>query len=344
MGNPGSSRRPISTLKGWAKTSLRHQIHCESYRVSVSASEEPATYLASTGPFHAQEGRCGPLTGRHDRLGNRPLTIVTGAVSARRGRYECQGAAPGQGPRGVGAGVVALHHRQVAGDGWQLDARELHLLTAACREADMLAHIEETLVGQPMTARGAQGQMVSHPLLGEARRSRTTIAGLLEQIGLEDPLLDGKDGTGSRTTSWQAREAAQARQRNVQVARRATGGRAGEYLPQITAGVRARAASLSDAFPGIGTSTLDALNQGDLLDWKRPPSGPRCTPSVHPPHSSSRSATAARGPTGSRSRCSATTRAPAPWSTSKREGPPQTQRAAASSTPAHHDVPHRFRR
>jgi hypothetical protein len=162
--------------------------------------------------------------------------------------------------------------------------------------------------------------------------------------GLEDPLLDGKGGTGSRTTSWQAREAAQARQRNVQVARRATGGRAGEYLPQITAGVRARAASLSDAFPGIGTSTLDALNQGDLLDWKRPPSGPRCTPSVHPPHSSSRSATAARGPTGSRSRCSATTRAPAPWSTSKREGPPQTQRAAASSTPAHHDVPHRFRR
>jgi hypothetical protein len=131
MGNPGSSRRPISTLKGWAKTSLRHQIHCESYRVSVSASEEPATYLASTGPFHAQEGRCGPLTGRHDRLGNRPLTIVTGAVSARRGRYECQGAAPGQGPRGVGVGVVALHHRQVAGDGWQLDARQLHLLTAA---------------------------------------------------------------------------------------------------------------------------------------------------------------------------------------------------------------------
>jgi hypothetical protein len=105
--------------------------------------------------------------------------------------------------------------RQVAGDGLQLDARELSVLTAACREADMLTRIEAALVDQPMTCRGAQNQLVAHPLLGEARRSRTTIAGLLKAIGLEDPLLAGKSGSGSRTTSWQARDAAQARHRGA---------------------------------------------------------------------------------------------------------------------------------
>ena len=76
---------------------------------------------------------------------------------------------------------------QVHDDGATFDARELALLTAACREADMLDSIERALDGQPRTVKGAQGQLVAHPLLGEARRSRQTIHSLLKGIGLDDP-------------------------------------------------------------------------------------------------------------------------------------------------------------
>src|SRR4051812_36211926 len=49
------------------------------------------------------------------------------------------------------------------------------------------------------------------------------------------------------------------------MARRAPGGSRGDYLPQLTAGIRARAAVLSDAFPGIGHPTLDALERGAVV-------------------------------------------------------------------------------
>lgn len=100
--------------------------------------------------------------------------------------------------------------KQVAEDGLILDARELALLAEACREADMLASITAALDGEPRTVRGAQGQLVAHPLIGEARRSRQAMHSLLKDIGLTDPAEQGK-GSGSRTTSWQARAAAQVR-------------------------------------------------------------------------------------------------------------------------------------
>src|SRR5439155_982700 len=99
--------------------------------------------------------------------------------------------------------------RQVASDGLELDARELEWLRGAGVEADMLATIEAALVGAPMTVRGAQGQLVAHPLLSEARRSRAQIAALLGKIGLEDPLA--AVGRGGRTTSTSARHAAMTR-------------------------------------------------------------------------------------------------------------------------------------
>lgn len=100
---------------------------------------------------------------------------------------------------------------QVAEDGLELDQRELNLLRSAAREADMLVKIEAALEDQPMTVRGAQGQMVAHPLLSEARRSRTTIASLLKQLSLVDPGLSVDIGRGGRTTSTQARSAAMTR-------------------------------------------------------------------------------------------------------------------------------------
>ena len=97
---------------------------------------------------------------------------------------------------------------QVAEDGLKLDQRELKLLESACREQDMLSRIEFALVDAPLTVKGAQAQMVSHPLIGEARRSRAQIASLLKAIGLEDPGAAAGGGRGSRTTSTAARTAA----------------------------------------------------------------------------------------------------------------------------------------
>jgi hypothetical protein len=81
-------------------------------------------------------------------------------------------------------------------------------LESACREQDMLALIEAALVDAPLTVKGAQSQLVAHPLIGEARRSRAQIASLLKAIGLDDPSLAASSGRGSRTTSTSARRAA----------------------------------------------------------------------------------------------------------------------------------------
>jgi len=97
---------------------------------------------------------------------------------------------------------------QVAEDGLHLDQRELKLLESACREQDMLARIEAVLSTAPLTVKGAQNQMVAHPLIGEARRSRAQIASLLKAIGLDDPSAAESSGRGSRTTSTSARGAA----------------------------------------------------------------------------------------------------------------------------------------
>ena len=102
---------------------------------------------------------------------------------------------------------------QLADDGLVLDARDRELLEQACREADVLAEIEDALVGAPKTVKGAQGQIVAHPLIGEARRSRTTMMTLLGKLDLADPTSAAGGGSGSRTTPWQARAAAQARHR-----------------------------------------------------------------------------------------------------------------------------------
>lgn len=46
------------------------------------------------------------------------------------------------------------------------------------------------------------------------------------------------------------------------MARRATGGGSGDYLPQLHDGIRARIARLSAAMPGFGSHRLDLLERG----------------------------------------------------------------------------------
>jgi hypothetical protein len=97
---------------------------------------------------------------------------------------------------------------QVSADGLVLDARELRWLHDACDEADQLAALMTALVDAQLTVLGSQRQPVANPLIGEARRCRVTIAGLLARVGLEDPAADSGTGRGSRTTSTSARGAA----------------------------------------------------------------------------------------------------------------------------------------
>ncbi len=117
-------------------------------------------------------------------------------------------------PAGLGKAGAALWRSmigQLQVDGLVPDAREVEWLTLACLERDQLAQLMAALAGQPLTVLGSARQMVAHPLVAECRSSRTTVAGLLARVGLEDPLAVEKSGSGSRTTSSSARKAALAR-------------------------------------------------------------------------------------------------------------------------------------
>jgi P27 family predicted phage terminase small subunit len=80
--------------------------------------------------------------------------------------------------------------RRVVGDvaeGWQLDARDLALLEAACRLADMASELEQVVESDGVTAWGSTGQVVVHPALVELRQHRAAIAALLAKVELAPP-------------------------------------------------------------------------------------------------------------------------------------------------------------
>jgi hypothetical protein len=109
-------------------------------------------------------------------------------------------------PKALGAAGKALW-KAVLGDvpaGWDLDARELHLLERACRCADELALLDGLVDRDgPMTA-GSKGQPRMHPALGEARALRLAQLRLLGAIQLQPPT---EQSAGTR----QAKKAANAR-------------------------------------------------------------------------------------------------------------------------------------
>lgn len=124
------------------------------------------------------------------------------------------GITPPRAPRELGKAGRALW-RDVAGqmaeDGLVPDRREQRYLLLACSEQDELAALEAELATLPKIVRGSQGQDVANPLIAECRRSRTFIATMLGKIELFDSTADRGSGSGSRTTSWSARAAANAR-------------------------------------------------------------------------------------------------------------------------------------
>lgn len=125
---------------------------------------------------------------------------------------------PAKPPAGLGITGAALWRdlaRFWSDDDLEPDPRELRLLADACREADMLAALEECLAADlavgGVKTKGSMGQDVANPLIGECRRSRAQVAALLKQLDLSDPDAEAKTGRGGRTTPWQARAAAMTR-------------------------------------------------------------------------------------------------------------------------------------
>jgi hypothetical protein len=104
---------------------------------------------------------------------------------------------------------------ETANDGLILDARERRWLLDAAREADLCTAMMTQLEGAPFMVKGSQGQDVINPLVSELRMHRGVIGGLLARIKLTDPSDGAGTGTGSRTTSTQARTAALARHRGI---------------------------------------------------------------------------------------------------------------------------------
>jgi hypothetical protein len=66
--------------------------------------------------------------------------------------------------------------------GWELDARELHLLREACLTADDLVELEAAVDCDGVTAPGSRGQVIVHPALSEARQLRLVQLRLLSAI------------------------------------------------------------------------------------------------------------------------------------------------------------------
>ncbi len=107
-------------------------------------------------------------------------------------------------PKGLGAAGKRLW-RRIAGD-YELDQRELLLLEAAARQADMVERLEAALVDSPLEVKGVAGQPVVNGLIVEARQGRTVLARLLGQLNLPD-----EDDRPMSARSQRARRAANSR-------------------------------------------------------------------------------------------------------------------------------------
>lgn len=127
-------------------------------------------------------------------------------------------AKPVRAPSGIGKAGRALW-RQIAED-WHAnavvpDAREARLLADACREADTVALLEAELATAAatgtLTASGSMGQIVTHPHVAAARRSRAQIAANLKALQLDVPEAKAQPVGPQLTASEVARMGGKAR-------------------------------------------------------------------------------------------------------------------------------------
>jgi hypothetical protein len=111
-------------------------------------------------------------------------------------------------PDGLGDAGAALW-AAIPGDvpaGWELDARGVAVLGAACRQADLVADLEAAVERDGLMIEGAAGQRRLNGAVTELRQARVAMARLLGDVKLPD-----EDGKATSAASERARHAAQAR-------------------------------------------------------------------------------------------------------------------------------------
>lgn len=85
----------------------------------------------------------------------------------------------------------AILWSQIVGDideNWELDHRELHLLTEACLVADQVVALDAAVAEDGHSVKGSRGQPTAHPALAEARQLRALQLRLLGSLELSDPI------------------------------------------------------------------------------------------------------------------------------------------------------------
>ncbi len=66
------------------------------------------------------------------------------------------------------------------------DPHKRHILTQACRVADIVTELDEAAADAPLTVKGSMGQPVISPFIAEARVQRALLAQLLARLNFED--------------------------------------------------------------------------------------------------------------------------------------------------------------
>ena len=113
-------------------------------------------------------------------------------------------------PKGLGVEGRALWRSivtDVAGQGIELDARELSWLRHAGKLADRVAQLEEALDGADLIVPGHAKQPVANPLLGEVRQHQALLAQTLGRLRVDVV----EPGVGQAVTGNRFRAAANVR-------------------------------------------------------------------------------------------------------------------------------------
>ena len=87
--------------------------------------------------------------------------------------------------------------KDAAGQGVELDAREVAFLGSAASIADRIAALESELAGADLIVKGVAGQPVSHPHIAEIRMHRQVFAQTLARIRTDAPAESASDSGGS---------------------------------------------------------------------------------------------------------------------------------------------------
>ena len=96
-----------------------------------------------------------------------------------------------------------------------LRADEVSRLEQACKTSDVIAMLEDSWrdLGFPMVSKGSMGQEVIHPLIGEIRTQRSSLASLLAGLKLPDdesgevPVNQQRDAANSKWATGRGRGA-----------------------------------------------------------------------------------------------------------------------------------------